>query len=149
MYGLILFKPSPMTNQLYMKLSDAEINILLVEDSELKIKYTSFMLKSTVCLVSIAQNGKEAIENYQSNHKSIDLIMLDTEMPIMDGYQTLKILKEEFKNKLCFVCAFSTLVNNENYTSFGFNSFISKAPRNNEIIKLLQQVKNFKQQHIN
>jgi len=144
MHGLILFKPSPMPNQLFMKLLDTEINVLLVEDSEFSIEYTSFILKSVGCLVTVAKNGKEAIQNYLSNYKNIDLIILDIEMPIMDGYQTLKVLKEEFHSNLCFVCACSTHINKENYVSFGFNAFISKTPRSNEIVKLLQKVKNFK-----
>lgn len=139
MHDLILFKPSTIINQFFMKL-----NVLLVEDNEFNIKYTSFMLESAGCLVILAKNGKEAIQNYLSNYKNIDLIILDIEMPIMDGYQTLKVLREEFQNNLCFVCGCSTLINNENYESLGFNAFINKSPRSNEIIKLLQKVKDFK-----
>lgn len=114
--------------------------VLLVEDCLINAELTTYILKYNGCKVDVAHNGKEAIEKYRSNQKKIDLIMLDIEMPIMDGYMTFEALKNEFQNDLCFVCAFSTLVNNENYASMGFDAFIIKPPNNQLILNLIEKV---------
>jgi len=73
---------------------DRTVKILIVDDDDLSIKEISSLIKEVVSDAEIlsASNGKDAI-TYLNEHK-IDLIFLDLSMPVMDGYEFLKYLKE-------------------------------------------------------
>lgn len=124
------------------------LKVLLVEDSSLSCTITKYMLQSLDCQVITAANGKKALDIYRLQQDSIDLILLDIEMPIMDGHMLLNALRKEFKNALCFVCAFSTLINIENVNQFGFDDFISKPTSTAELLQLINNVRYLKSQLI-
>jgi len=68
-----------------------ELNILLVEDDELSQKVTTFYLKRNGHQVDIAKNGIEAVSSFME--KKYDLILMDIQMPVMDGLQAAKEIR--------------------------------------------------------
>ena len=74
--------------------TDKELTFLIVDDDELTVKELNSLLKKVVPNAKIlkAGNGKEALDWLNKN--KIDLIFLDISMPVMDGYEFLKYLKE-------------------------------------------------------
>ncbi len=74
--------------------------ILTVDDSEMMRDIISNAVKSLGYESLEAENGKEALEVLEANKDNVKLIVLDWIMPIMDGYETLKRVKEseEYKN---------------------------------------------------
>ncbi len=74
--------------------------ILTVDDSEMMRDIISNAVKSLGYESLEAENGKEALEVLEANKENVKLIVLDWIMPIMDGYETLKRVKEseEYKN---------------------------------------------------
>jgi CheY-like chemotaxis protein/signal transduction histidine kinase len=73
-----------------IKLTDA--NILLVEDNKINQKIMILSLGKQVKSIDIAENGKEAIEKFEIT--KYDLILMDIQMPIMDGYKTTQKIRE-------------------------------------------------------
>jgi DNA-binding NarL/FixJ family response regulator len=72
-----------------------KINLLLVDDHELIRKGLTLMLQTQKKIelnIFQANNGKEALKIV--NMQSIDLLILDVNMPVMDGITTLKKMKE-------------------------------------------------------
>jgi DNA-binding NarL/FixJ family response regulator len=72
------------------------INLLLVDDHELVIKGLTLMLetqKNIDLKITPAKNGKEALKLLEK--QAFDLIMLDINMPVLDGISTLKKIKEQ------------------------------------------------------
>lgn len=67
-------------------------NILLVEDLAINREVITKMLQSTRLTVETAENGKEAIQ--KTEQKKYDIILMDIQMPVMDGFETAKIIKE-------------------------------------------------------
>lgn len=60
--------------------------ILLVEDNEINIYVAKIMLERVGCIVTIAQNGQEAIDTFQNSEEDFfDAILMDVRMPVMDG----------------------------------------------------------------
>ncbi len=73
--------------------------ILLVEDYPTNQQVVLRHLRRTGYIVDLAENGQTAVDTYRKKH--YDLILMDIQMPIMDGYQaTTMIRKVEEKNRI-------------------------------------------------
>ena len=102
--------------------------ILLAEDNPVNQQVATSFLKKLGLSADIVNNGLEAYESIRNNH--YDLILMDCNMPIMDGYQaTRKIRKFESKNKHTTIIAMTahTLRNDRDKCfACGMDDFISK-----------------------
>ena len=67
-------------------------DVLLVEDSPVNLEVGMGMLETLGCRVDIACNGQEAI--YAIGKKVYDLVLMDCQMPVMDGYEATKQQRE-------------------------------------------------------
>ena len=71
------------------------LNILLVEDNDLNMEISEFLLKEYGANVIKAINGKEAVEIFsESNPGQIDAILMDVMMPIMNGYEATSAIRD-------------------------------------------------------
>jgi PAS domain S-box-containing protein len=68
--------------------------ILLAEDNSINQLLTSDLLTDKGAIVDIVPDGKQALESLQKN--SYDLILMDMQMPIMDGYEAMQTIRKEF-----------------------------------------------------
>jgi len=71
------------------------LRILAVEDNELNRMVLQVILKKCEVIVSIAHNGQEAIDLIQE--QEFDLVLMDVQMPIVDGLEATKYIREELK----------------------------------------------------
>jgi len=101
--------------------------ILIVEDDEINYLYLESLLELFVKDVEIihSTNGKEAIEIV--NSKEVNLVFMDLKMPIMDGYEATKIIKET-KPELVIIAqtAFTGDTERQKALEAGCNDFLSK-----------------------
>ena len=67
-------------------------SILLVEDNRINRKVATAILKKMGCETTVAENGLEALEKLQTN-TNFDAILMDCQMPQMDGYETTRRLR--------------------------------------------------------
>lgn len=71
-----------------------DINILLVEDNELNMEISQFVLENAGATITKAWNGKEALSIFESSEiESFDVILMDVMMPIMDGIEATKQIR--------------------------------------------------------
>lgn len=75
----------------------SDFNILIVDDEKLNIELAAAYLKEEGYKLSFATNGNSAIEGVLS--KNIDLILLDINMPLTDGFEVCKTLKADSDTK--------------------------------------------------
>lgn len=66
--------------------------ILLVEDNSTNQEIITGLLEYSGIFIDIANNGKEAVEKFKAN--AYELILMDLQMPVMDGYEATKIIRE-------------------------------------------------------
>lgn len=71
------------------------LRVLAVEDNELNRMVLQVILKKCEVVVSIAHNGQEAIDLIQQ--KEFDIVLMDVQMPIVDGLEATKYIREELK----------------------------------------------------
>lgn len=75
-----------------MKSYDFGLNVLLVEDNDTNQIVAAMMLRELGCIVEIAINGAHALEILSAT--AFDLIFMDCQMPVMDGYEATRKIRE-------------------------------------------------------
>lgn len=75
----------------------APLRILLVEDNRVNRIVALRLLEKQGHTVSTAENGREALERLESLNWQIDLVLMDVQMPEMDGYQATGAIREREK----------------------------------------------------
>ncbi|WP_295579390.1 response regulator [uncultured Oscillibacter sp.] len=68
--------------------------VLLVEDNALNREIAVELLKMTDVAVDCAENGQEALERFLANGMHYDLILMDVQMPVMDGYDATRAIRK-------------------------------------------------------
>ncbi|MDI9245304.1 ATP-binding protein [Marinobacter sp. CHS3-4] len=74
--------------------ADGRSKALVVEDNLVNQRVAKALLKRLGFETDTAVNGQEAIDLVQSNHAGYDVILMDCQMPIMDGYETTRTIRE-------------------------------------------------------
>ena len=70
------------------------LHVLLAEDNELNMEIARFLLESEGMTVLCAANGQEAIDIFsQTEENSIDVILMDIMMPVMDGLEAVREIR--------------------------------------------------------
>ena len=67
--------------------------ILVAEDNEVNQAVANMMLSDVGCDVDVAVNGQEAVERSSANH--YDLILMDCQMPELDGYEATRAIRQQ------------------------------------------------------
>ncbi len=101
--------------------------ILLVEDEEIHRDIATHVLKPYNCLLHFAENGLIAAEKFKE--QSYDLVLMDLHMPILNGVETIKVIRAlEKKGSQTPVIGISNIepVNPEEFFAAGFNKFLLK-----------------------
>jgi len=104
-------------------------NILIVEDNEINMKIVCAMVEKLGYEYEYAYNGREALEKL--NKSSFDLILMDIQMPELNGYDTTKIIRaKEIKTKeyiyIVAMTAYSMNGDRERCMEIGMDDYISK-----------------------
>ncbi len=109
--------------------SDGKKHILLVDDNHINQRISKFHLEKMGLKVDQAYNGQEALSKYCQNN--YDLIVLDIQMPIMDGYEVAKAIRDVEKNTARHIPIIALTANamkgdKEKYLNAGMDDYISK-----------------------
>jgi len=121
------------------------LNILLVEDNPMNAKLAVTFLKKQQHQVVHAVNGKEALEQLKKEH--FDLILMDLEMPEMDGYETSYRIRHDrsgaFANNIpIFAMTAHTLPGyREKIFQSGMNGYITKPLSLYQLAGLVAKIK--------
>ncbi|MEE1673954.1 transporter substrate-binding domain-containing protein [Agarivorans aestuarii] len=100
-------------------------HVLLVEDNELNQDLAIELLNSIGVSCELAENGKLAVEKLR--HNSFDGVLMDIQMPVMDGYTaTQKIREFDLEIAIIAMTANAMSGDRERVISAGMNDYISK-----------------------
>jgi PAS domain S-box-containing protein len=112
----------------------ANVNILLVEDNLVNQLVAKELLKSMQADITVVENGQLAIESLEKS--AFDVVLMDIQMPVMDGLTATKILRENEKFKdlpIIAMTAHARQEDIENSLAAGMNLHIAK-PVNAELL---------------
>ena len=130
-------------------LSEADLDfrgrrILLVEDNELNSEIAVEILKEYGFLVDTAENGAEAVEKIKnSTPEDYDLVLMDVQMPVMNGYEATKQIRALDDPALAKITILAMTANafdedRKRALECGMNGFLSKPIVIEELICALQ-----------
>ncbi len=124
----------------------SHLHVLLVDDDEINLKLASKMLEKTRCKVAIANNGQEAVTKAQK--ESFNMILMDMQMPIMDGLEATTILRQKgVHTPIIALTANAFESDRSKCIEAGMNDFLSK-PLKRELV--LKSIKKWAQkEHVN
>lgn len=113
--------------------------ILIAEDNEINLKVLVAILRQLPIDYVIAKDGLEALQLYRS--QDVGLILMDCQMPNLDGYQSTLKIREFETNQQRARCPIIALTANamsgdkEKCLKTGMDDFISKPYKKDELIK--------------
>lgn len=117
------------------------IKVLIVDDQSLIREGLAMMLSlyDTVALVGTVNNGKEAIRALEV--EDIDLVLMDIRMPLMDGVEATKIIKERYPQIKVLIL---TTFNEDEYIFEGLKNgadgYLLKDISSEELVKAIETV---------
>ena len=79
--------PTPVVRRL------ARVRILVVDDSDLNREVAQHILEREGAQVTLAGDGKEAVDWLLAHPADIDVVLMDIQMPVMDGYQAVRFIR--------------------------------------------------------
>ncbi len=117
-----------------------DARILVVDDVQMNLDVARGLLDSSNATIEVASSGEECLELVKENH--YDLIFLDHMMPVMDGMETLKKIKDApyHQNQDTPVIALTAnaiVGAKDMYLNAGFADYLSKPIQEKEILDVL------------
>lgn len=123
------------------------MKVLLVEDNELNIEVAQMILEDAGVSISVAKNGKQAVEKFlASKEGDFDLILMDVMMPIMNGYEATKAIRASDHPLAKTIPIIAQTANAfqediKKVKEAGMNAHISKPIEEENLFKVMSQYK--------
>ena len=112
-----------------------DVTVLAVDDDDMNLEMLDIMLSELDCRILKAANGQQALD-FLGSEPLIDVVLLDLEMPVMDGYETIKRIKQNQNWREIPIIVVTAGTNEVTRTlALGANDFIAK-PYNPEELRL-------------
>jgi signal transduction histidine kinase/CheY-like chemotaxis protein len=117
-----------------------DLTILLAEDNQVNQKVARLMLKKLGYEADVVSNGREAVQALQSKH--YDVILMDVQMPEMDGLEATRAISEmilEKRPRILAMTAYALEGDRERCLKAGMDGYISKPVQIEELRSALER----------
>jgi len=121
------------------------IHILVVEDNMLNQKVVGTTLKRNGFSFDVADNGQAAFEKFKNNH--FNLILMDIQMPLLDGYETTLLIREYEKahpenprTKIIALTANATTEDKNKCREIGMDEYLTKPFRFKDLNDIIEKM---------
>jgi signal transduction histidine kinase/CheY-like chemotaxis protein len=123
-----------------------QVRILLAEDNAINRKLVKAMIEKKGWHVTVVENGKEVMEILQNTEnvkaKGFDLVLMDIQMPIMDGVETTKAirkLKTLEHLPIIAITAHALKGDKEKFLAAGMNEYLAKPIKANTLYAVIEK----------
>lgn len=119
-----------------------KIKVLIVDDIIMNRLLLTEIVQSSGHDCDEAENGKEAIKKLEEDQ--FDIILMDIEMPVMNGLETVKYIREQFPEPKKNIPVFALTAHNpqmffEDFAETGFNQLVTKPYSIQKISNLIEE----------
>lgn len=118
------------------------LRALLVDDSEDNLELIQHILNLAGVKSDLAKNGQEGVKKALEN--KYDIILMDLQMPVMDGYEATKLLREKnYSVPIIALTAHAMKEEREKTEQFGFNDHVTKPIDRGVLLRTISHYTNF------
>jgi PAS domain S-box-containing protein len=119
----------------------ADTHFLLVEDNLLNQAVARGILEHAGATLDIAADGRQAVEQMRSRAAEYDMVLMDMQMPVMDGFTATRLLRQELKLTLPIIAMTAGVLESERERSreAGITDFIPKPIEVEEMLGVLRR----------
>ncbi|MDX9846923.1 MAG: response regulator [Tenuifilaceae bacterium] len=115
--------------------------VLVVEDDVVSRLLLNEILKEMGLSITFARNGQEAVNQVISEGDTIDFILMDLKMPILNGFEATTAIRElGFVKPIIAQTAYASKEDQEKVSSGGFDAYISKPVKKDLLLDILKQL---------
>ncbi|HEY0195034.1 MAG TPA: response regulator, partial [Kofleriaceae bacterium] len=107
----------------------ADIRVLVVDDSELNLEVARRILETAGAKVTLGMNGREAVELLRADPRAVDVVLMDVQMPVMDGNAATAAIRDELGLRALPIIALTAgalLAERQRSFDAGMTDFLSK-----------------------
>ncbi|MBE0583796.1 MAG: response regulator [Desulfofustis sp.] len=116
------------------------IRLLLAEDNPVNQKLALMMLQKAGYAVEVVDNGKKAVAIYQADPQRFDLILMDVQMPEMDGLEAARQIRLQGHSVPIIAMTANTMKGDrERCLAAGMNDYIAKPLKRETVFKLIEK----------
>lgn len=118
------------------------LKVLVAEDNIVNQKVVEGILKKVGAKVTFSSNGQEAIELLMAKKQHVEIILMDIEMPLVDGYQASRYIRENLKIQTPIIALTAHAMNSAKTKSLeaGMNAYVTKPIKPEDLYKTLNRV---------
>ncbi|KAJ5181576.1 hypothetical protein N7449_011723 [Penicillium cf. viridicatum] len=127
--------------------SNLPTTILLVDDNDINLRLLIAFMKKLNCDYVIAQNGEEALEAFKANSSVIGMIFMDISMPIMDGLESTRRIREfektletTFRVTIAALTGVAQADTQRDAIGSGMDLFLTKPIRLNSLVPVIKGI---------
>jgi len=116
-------------------------HVLIVEDNKVNQIVAQHMIEQLGLSFDMAENGQEAVDKVFSNSASYDLVLMDVQMPIMDGYKATEAIRAAgwHNLKICGLSANAMAEDRKNAEQAGMNDYLTKPIDSKKLRSVVQK----------
>ncbi len=121
----------------------AGVRILVVDDSDINREIAKNILTLHGASVSLAEDGEDAINWLNANLSAVDVILMDVQMPRMDGYETTSRIRQDTrlaKLPIVALTAGAYTADQDNARESGMDDFVAKPFNVEQLISVVQRL---------
>ena len=135
-------EPAPSVESRPAVAPSSGVRLLLVEDNLVNQKVVLAMLRKRGYQIEIANDGREALEKLETAPRPYDLVLMDVQMPVLDGLETTRVLRRDprwAKLPVVAMTAHAMTGDREKCIEAGMNGYISKPVQPAHLITTLER----------
>ncbi|HQF55883.1 MAG TPA: response regulator [Fibrobacteria bacterium] len=118
------------------------VRVLLVEDNAFNQVVATETLQALGAGVDLAENGKAAVERLRRTPDAYDLVLMDVQMPVMDGYAATRAIRQDLNLKLPVVAMTAGVLpsDRDKCMQSGMDEFISKPFEVEDLVRVIRRL---------
>ena len=122
-------------------LGKSPLRILITEDNKVNQKLAKMMLTKAGFKVDIASNGQEAVNKLLAKPKDFDLVFMDIQMPVMDGFDATAAIRKAGFNNLPIVAMTAHAMKGyrQKCIDAGMDDYVTKPIKKDEVIAVIEK----------